>query len=313
MEKRKRTMNKILILWWFCLVVVYAFGQDCSRWYYYYSERKICLEVSETKLFVESEKFDVNDIKNAIEKTNIGNIKEIIDWSMYNMFYIAMQHTSKEDMMELQQQLNAIGDVIYASHVFWDSRGVEGASYTNGISVRLKSKEDYLVLQKCAEDYQIKDIEIGEYDELSCYLILPHNPPKNAMDVANELHETGLFMYAVPNIITFWPIDPIPDWIIDPPSNALSYIIDKSSLVYPNPVSEILFIDLDNIVRAQNNTVASYTILLYNSQGNMLHQARAKGGIIQFNISNLANGIYFLHISDGISATSETFKIIVKH
>jgi len=122
------------------------------------------------------------------------------------------------------------------------------------------------------------------------------------MDVANELHETGLFVYAVPDLIGFWPLGP---------SNALSIIVNES-YIYPNPVSETLFIDLDKI-RTLNNSFISYNIRLYNRQGSMLHQVRVKGGIIQFNVSNLANGIYYLQIYDEISATSETHKILVRH
>jgi subtilisin family serine protease len=171
---------------------------------YYYFEKKMYLKVSETKLLVVSEKLDATGIKSVIENTHVDKIKEIID--MGGMFYIEMQHKSIENIQKLLFQLNANEDVVYASLVLWDDRNIEGASYTNEVRVCLKSKEDFPVLQKFAENYQIKEIIANEFDEFRYILILPHNPQKDAMDVAFELHETELFEYAIPNLICFWPL-----------------------------------------------------------------------------------------------------------
>ena len=289
-------MKKVINIFLFCFVASYFLGQEAC---WYYLDQKMCLEVSATKLLVKSKKPEKDDIKDAIENMHVGNLKEIVD--MDGLFYIEMQQTSKEDILELQRQLNIIEDIIYASRVFWDERGIEGTSYANEIKVRLKSKEDFPVLQKNAENYQIKDITIYEFDELQYFLTLPHNPQQDAMDVALELHETGLFEYAVPELITLWPLD-IP--------NAVPYIKHEKSRIYPNPAYDMLSIE---IARTQNNSTVYYEILLFNSQGNLLRRAHAKENIVQFDVSVLPNGIYFLHISDGISATSETYKVIVKH
>ena len=40
-------------------------------------------------------------------------------------------------------------------------------------------------------------------------------------------------------------------------------------------------------------------IRLYNKQGNLVR--KAKDDIVQFNVSNLSNDIYYLHIYDGIN------------
>jgi hypothetical protein len=83
-----------------------------------------------------------------------------------------------------------------------------------------------------------------------------------------------------------------------------------SIIIYPNPAYDMLSIE---IACTQNNSTASYEILLFNSQGNLLRRAQAKENIVQFDVSALPGGIYFLHISNGISAISETHKVIVKH
>jgi hypothetical protein len=159
------------------------------------------LEVSETKLLVVSDKLDEAGVKRAIDNAHVDKVKKIID--MHNMFYIEMQHKSIENIQKLLRILNANEDVIYASPVLRDGRGVEGGSYTNEVRVRLKSKEDYPVLQKNAENYLIKEITANEFNDVGYILTLPHNPRKDAMDVALELRETGLFEDAIPNLINF--------------------------------------------------------------------------------------------------------------
>jgi hypothetical protein len=194
--------------------------------------------------------------------------------------------------------------VFYASPVFWDERGIEGDSYTNEIIVRLKSVDDFPVLQKSAEAYFIKDMK-PSIDRWTYRLTLPHNAKKNAMITSSELHETGLFVYAEPNLLTLWPFEQN--------NNTRPDELDDSSIIYPNPAENSFYIDLDRIVQTQNRTAVSYDILFYNSQGNMLHQVKAKDGKVEINVSNLPGGIYFLNICDGISATYKAFKVFVKH
>ena len=85
-----------------------------------------------------------------------------------------------------------------------------------------------------------------------------------------------------------------------------------STSVYPNPVDDVLNIELDapdDNARAQ----ITYDVRLYDGQGNMVRQQKAKGGTVEFNVSNLPNGIYYLHIYDGVSDKPEIHQIIVQH
>jgi subtilisin family serine protease len=119
------------------------------------------------------------------------------------LFLIEMKNTGKENTLELQRQFSSREDVIYTSPVFG---GVPGSGYTNEVIVMLKSKDDYPVLQKYAGVYRIKDIRTRKYLSPGTYILtLPHNPEKDAMQTALELHETGLFVYAEPNITHIFP------------------------------------------------------------------------------------------------------------
>ena len=87
--------------------------------------------------------------------------------------------------------------------------------------------------------------------------------------------------------------------------------------VYPNPTSNILNIKIDEEVADRSATViqtgTTYDIRLYDGQGTLLRQRKTKGGVVQFNVSNLLNGIYYLHIYDGVSDTPEMRQIVVEH
>jgi len=88
---------------------------------------------------------------------------------------------------------------------------------------------------------------------------------------------------------------------------------ESSKIVYPNPVDDVLFVDLDQLSDASSNSRVTYDLRLYDGWGNLTNKATAKGGVVQLNVSNLSDGMYFLHILDGVSAKPDIFKVIVKH
>lgn len=93
---------------------------------------------------------------------------------------------------------------------------------------------------------------------------------------------------------------------------------------FPNPVSNVLTIEMDQNASTQTATGQTttgdkvikfgktYDIRLYDGQGNLLRQTSNKGGTTQFNVSNLPNGIYYLHVYDGVNAQPEVQRIIVE-
>ena len=90
-----------------------------------------------------------------------------------------------------------------------------------------------------------------------------------------------------------------------------SYII-----AYPNPVDDILTIEIDtdaaqSFLSVQGNL--NFDVRLYDGQGNLLHQQKSKGETVQFNVSNLPYGLYYLHVYDGVNSTPEMLPIIIEH
>ena len=81
---------------------------------------------------------------------------------------------------------------------------------------------------------------------------------------------------------------------------------------YPNPVSGVLNINIQN--SAQGILVnPNYDINLYDSFGTLKLQTTSQSINFQINVSNLSNGIYFLHVYNNSIGKLMTQKIIVIH
>jgi len=84
---------------------------------------------------------------------------------------------------------------------------------------------------------------------------------------------------------------------------------------YPNPVKDILNIEIlaevDAMLRTKGNP--NYDIRLYNSMGSLVRQTTTRSANMQFNVSHLPNGTYYLHIYNGINEKPEIKQIIVQH
>jgi hypothetical protein len=254
-----------------------------------------------------TETLDSAGLENALRHPVAGSLKNIYD--MGDIFVIEMEHTSREDMWALKRQLSARKDIIFASPLFG---GMPPTVYTNKVYARIKSKDDYPVLQKYAEAYHIEDIRIEEYMGPQTYtLTLPHNPEKDAIQTALELYETGLFQYVEPDCLILCAFEWCPFGPESGPDMNEDIPEDQAIVIYPNPVNDIIYIDLEKDTRAKPS--ASYDIRLYNSLGNLSRQAKAPGGIVELGVSDLTAGIYFLHICAGSASKPDVHKNIVKH
>jgi hypothetical protein len=275
----------------------YAIGQDICGFHPGFTT--VCYEFSNSKMLVKSYELDANDIRNELQNTAAGSILNIEQINpLERLFWIELQPTNKENMLELVSKWNAREDVIFASIVWIAEHDIECAN-TDEVIVELYSEEDYPVLKQYAADYQIQDII---YNDLSHFYILTlqPNPQKNAWDTAKELYETGLFKNVSSNMLWLVPLGT---------HNSIPLKKDISYSIYPNPANDMLTVNLENAVPTQK----TYHILLYNMQGNIIRQTKTEKSIVQLNVSNIPDGIYFLHINGGNSSIAETFKVLIKH
>ena len=94
--------------------------------------------------------------------------------------------------------------------------------------------------------------------------------------------------------------------------------LDAYVTAYPNPASDILYIEIDATAHALQlqsksiATVPTYEVRLLDHQAISRHQTSTKGGTVQFNLSSLPIGVYYLLVQDGISVPLLR-QIIVEH
>ena len=194
-------MKRVIISLMFCFVTVYLFGQD---FYMYVRGQKRYFEISESKMLVKSETLDASDIQSAMRQSEaLVDVKNV--YELHNhLSMVDVQVTSRANLVELQRHWNSREDVLFASPVFVDEEsGREIGGLTNQALVRLRSEADYPLLQKAIAAFQIETVRQCEFDKQVYLLTVMPGAEKNAMQVANELYETGLFEYAEPNLIQF--------------------------------------------------------------------------------------------------------------
>jgi hypothetical protein len=83
-------------------------------------------------------------------------------------------------------------------------------------------------------------------------------------------------------------------------------------LVYPNPVDDILYIEIDPQVFAgsRSRIPLTYDFRLYDTYGIQVRRTSISNGKTQFDMSNLPKGMYFLHIYDGVEPHPEMRQIV---
>jgi len=96
-----------------------------------------------------------------------------------------------------------------------------------------------------------------------------------------------------------------------------SSVVGSSISAYPNPASDILTVEIDTEAsgsQQRTQTNPAIDVRLYDSYGVQWRQQITKDSKVQFNVSNLPNGLYYLHIYDGINSAPEMRKVVVvKH
>lgn len=70
---------------------------------------------------------------------------------------------------------------------------------TNTLSVRLKKNGDFPLLERFIKKYHLKVLGQGKRNPLIYFLSITPTTSYNSLEIANKLHESGLFYYAEPN------------------------------------------------------------------------------------------------------------------
>jgi predicted Zn-dependent protease len=104
------------------------------------------------------------------------------------------------------------------------------------------------------------------------------------------------------------------------------YNASTYSLPYPNPASDVLTVGFNpELVTQAKASLQSQaggktikrafllTVKLYDSTGILQRQTTSTGEDITLDVANLENGLYILHVHDGLADEPETHKILISH
>jgi hypothetical protein len=94
--------------------------------------------------------------------------------------------------------------------------------------------------------------------------------------------------------------------------------ISSASLPYPNPVSDILTVPLEQAVTSSMTAASqavrpAYDIRLYSEFGSIVKQSVSSEEQAELNVADLPDGIYYLHVYAGSNTRPDIHKIIIRH
>ena len=89
----------------------------------------------------------------------------------------------------------------------------------------------------------------------------------------------------------------------------------KSYNYYPNPVDDILTVEVDeqDTQKKSKSVKITYDIRLYDVFGTLRQQKTTQNSTVQFNMLDFPNGFYYLFIYNNLNNKYDTHKVIVQH
>ncbi len=195
-------MRRIIFILGFALLFLVTNAQ--TPYYYYYKGEKQYLHVSPDKVLVRfTENAETSTVKAAIAKNTSLQVAGISNADKKGQHLVCFAGTDTAQTMQLTKQWKNKDSILYATPVFIDRKGKEMAALTNQVIIRLKQEADSLVLQESLANYAVYSLRQDEFDRKIYLFNVDYTSQKNAMEVANELYETGLFEFVEPDLLLF--------------------------------------------------------------------------------------------------------------
>jgi|GEM_PF-2319780 len=176
------------------------YGQN---YYMYIDGKKRTFEVVPNRVLVQyfDSSIDYTQVQNTLQRMAVSpkNVTRIHK----GFLLVELEDTSREQITRSSEQWNVFGENAYLSSVVVGKDGIEISFILNQIIVRLKTGDDYAFLSQQLRPYNVKAIELADFGERTYLVTLNHPQQKSSLQIANELHRTGLFEYAEPDIFHF--------------------------------------------------------------------------------------------------------------
>lgn len=188
-------MNKILVLIVGLIYSIMVFGQTT---FYYCYDKKIEITVNpdkETCFYAKEDSVALKRMKSAFS----GLIDARAECEHAHI--IIYNYPTESDARLSKQRL--VADTITNRHKVWPCYKFNGYDLylMSGLGVTIKKDADYDLITTFMEKYKLKMDKVSEINPLRYYMDITVESPGNALEIANEIFETGLVTEAHP---LFW-------------------------------------------------------------------------------------------------------------
>lgn len=168
--------------------------------YYWCDGVKIPLTVNNDKMFVilETSRFE-----NVVNRNNLTDVKSVDNHKVLGVRSLKsskMVDQTSFTLNDVSQQKFNLDDALYVSPYYNTDDGSE-IGITNILSVQLTRKKDIVKLQEIADKYNLEILGENRYDPSIYYLSCSKESRGNALEIANDIYESGEFEYATPEFI----------------------------------------------------------------------------------------------------------------
>ena len=171
----------------------------------YVDGERLYFNISSNKFIV---KIDENMAESAIESSFRSDAAlqgaDISVMSGNEFRLIRFCEGSRGSISELTTELMSSDAISFVGYVIVDEAGRKTSALTNQVNVRLKNDSDFPILQRALASFDlISKVRQDEFDSRIYLLTVNCVSGRSTLQIANELHQTGLFEFATPDLIFF--------------------------------------------------------------------------------------------------------------
>lgn len=193
--------NKIYI---FILVFfIFQLGYTQTNYYYYYKGEKVFMNLDKTTINI--------SVFNQFQKSSLNNL-QLKEYNLENdnsqntsssLKYAKVEFQSVPSDIQYFQKLNTIKNTSNVRTVYPSFIGLDGTKIglSDYLYVKLKTPNDYSILQQKANQFNLSIIEQNQFMPLWYTLRCTENTLQSSLEVANTLFETGLFTSSIPDLL----------------------------------------------------------------------------------------------------------------
>ena len=144
-----------------------------------------------------------NDIISFMRENASLRVSDIRTISGGEFKLIYFHGNNRNAIIQLANGLKPNDTVLFVGYVIVNEWGRRTSALTNQVNVKLKNDSDFPILMEAIAPFDIKKVRQSEFDSRFYLLTTNCLSGESTLQIANELHRTGLFEWATPDLILF--------------------------------------------------------------------------------------------------------------